>query len=65
MPALIIQVLIAFVPVISKLIDKLVPSHITKNKEFKTKRIVLDAMDTFHGKLSDLKEAKQKSSGLD
>lgn len=50
MPIWILQLVLGLVPLFSKLIDKYVPNNISKKREFKTKRKVVNAMNKFNGK---------------
>jgi len=36
-----IQIILAIIPLAAKLIDKFVPSHVTKKREFKSKKKAL------------------------
>ena len=37
-----IQIILAIIPLAAKLIDKFVPSHVTKKREFKSKKKAMD-----------------------
>lgn len=45
-----LQIILNCIPLIAKLIDKWIPDKITRKKEFKTKRRVIDAMGRYHAK---------------
>lgn len=50
MPAWVLQVIIASIPLIKLLIEKLVPDNVTRKREFKTKRKVMQRLQDFRGK---------------
>lgn len=50
MPTWGLQIVLALIPIIKTLIEKLVPSHVTKKKEFKTKKKMQAGLDRFQGK---------------
>lgn len=49
MPVWILQVVLAIIPLVGKLIDKYVPDKVTRKREFKSKKKCVDAMNRFHG----------------
>ena len=52
-----IPLIIAIIPLIAKLIDKFIPDQVpdmktlTKEKEFKTKKKVVNGLNNFHGRM--------------
>lgn len=49
MPIWILQIILASIPLITKLVDKLVPSMVHPEREFKTKKWVRNRLDEFKG----------------
>ena len=72
MPVWLLQLALAVIPLIGKLIDKFVPDKVSKKRDFKTKKKVIDAMRVFHGKtieeiaaIGKAREAKRQADLLD
>lgn len=56
------QLAIAIIPLVIKLIDKLVPSKVTRKKEFKAKKKMMDGLDNFRSKkMAKLEERGHKN----
>ena|SRR3990167_2463697 len=50
MPIWGLQIILAVIPLIGKLIDRLVPDKVTKHRDFKSKKKMSDMISRFHGK---------------
>lgn len=64
MPAWGLQLIIAVIPLITKLIEKLVPDKVHHKKDFKTKRKVIDGMENFRGRtIEEIAKMGNKKEG--